>query len=70
VIKLYPDAKLPKFDCIRENDTLYLTHHSDRHLADLAEGLILGSADYFGESFDLKRDELDGDSTLFTLTKQ
>lgn len=70
VIKLYPDAMLPKFDCKRENDTLYMTYHSDRHLADLAEGLILGSAEYFGESFDLKRDELDEDSTLFSLTKQ
>jgi Haem-NO-binding len=69
VIKLYPDAKLPKFDCKRENDTLYMTYHSDRHLADLAEGLIMGSTEYFGESFDLKRDELDANSTLFTLTK-
>ena len=70
VIKLYPDAKLPKFDCKRENNTLYMTYYSERHFADLAEGLILGSAEYFGETFDLKRDELDKDSTLFTLTKQ
>ena len=69
VMKLYPDAMLPKFDCKLEHDTLYMTYHSDRHLADLAEGLILGSAEYFGESFDIKRDELDVNTTLFTLTK-
>jgi Haem-NO-binding len=69
VIKLYPDAKLPKFQCEREGDTLFMTYTSDRHLADLAEGLILGSAEYFGEEITLKRDELDENSTLFTLTK-
>jgi hypothetical protein len=47
VIKLYPDAVLPSFECKRDGNQLYLTYHSHRHLADLAEGLILGSADYF-----------------------
>lgn len=69
VIKLYPDAKLPKFECKRENNKLYMTYHSERHLADLAEGLIMGSAEYFNESFAINRDELDENSTLFTLTK-
>jgi Haem-NO-binding len=69
VMKLYPDANLPKFQCEREGNTLLMTYTSDRHLADLAEGLILGSAEYFGEAIALKRDELDENSTLFTLTR-
>ncbi len=70
VIKLYPDAELPKFECKRDGNVLYLTYHSHRHFADLAEGLILGSAAYFDEYFTIERDELDENTTLFTLTKQ
>jgi Haem-NO-binding len=69
VIKLYPDAELPTFQCKRDANKLYLTYHSHRHFADLAEGLILGSSDYFGEAFTIQRDELDENTTLFTLTK-
>jgi Haem-NO-binding len=69
VIKLYPDAEPPKFQCKRDGNILYLTYHSHRHFADLAEGLILGSAVYFGENFMTQRDELDENTTLFTLTK-
>jgi len=70
VIKLYPDAELPKFQCKRDGNILYLTYQSQRHLADLAEGLISGSAEYFGETFSVNRDELDENTTLFTLIKE
>jgi Haem-NO-binding len=69
VIKLYPDAELPKFNCVRDGNTLYLTYYSHRHFADLAEGLIAGSAEHFNETFEIQRDEQDENTTLFTLTK-
>ena len=70
VLKLYPDADLPKFDCLREGNVLYMTYHSLRHFADLAEGLILGCGAYFGETLTLEREELDANTTRFTVTKQ
>lgn len=69
VLKLYPDADLPKFNCERNGNVLYMTYHSLRHFADLAEGLISGSAEFFGESFTIERTELDADTTRFTITK-
>lgn len=69
VIKLYPDAELPTFHCKRDGNLLYMTYHSNRHFADLAEGLILGSAAYFNETFKIDREEMDENTTLFTLTK-
>ena len=70
VVKLYPDADLPRFDCQREGDVLYMTYHSLRHFADLAEGLILGCGTYFGESLTLGREEIDANTTRFIVTKQ
>ena len=50
VKKLDPDANPP--DVIPErisNDELQLTYRSDRGLSPLAEGLILGAGDHFGQ---------------------
>ena len=57
VLKLYPDAELPRFDVEHRDDrNLTLLYHSPRHFEDLAEGLILGSIDHFGQSISLLRD--------------
>ena len=49
VHKLYPDAELPSFEThSRTTDCLQLDYRSCRPLASLAEGLILGAADYYG----------------------
>lgn len=69
VIKLYPDAQLPKFDCLREGNQLTMIYHSDRHLADLAEGLIMGCGQYFGDNLTIQRDEVNELSTRFIVTK-
>ncbi len=69
VIKLYPDAQLPKFDCLREGNQLTMIYHSDRHLADLAEGLIMGCGQHFGDNLTIQRDELNELSTRFIVTK-
>jgi hypothetical protein len=50
VRKLYPDAELPRFEEIeREPKRLVLDYVSCRPLADLALGLIEGSAEYYRE---------------------
>lgn len=57
VLKLYPDAELPRFDVEHHDDrSLTLLYHSPRHFEDLAEGLILGSIDHFGQQIRLVRD--------------
>jgi hypothetical protein len=69
VYKLYPDANLPSFHCQREGNILYMTYHSFRHFADLAEGLIVGTGEYFAETLAVEREELDADTTRFAISK-
>jgi hypothetical protein len=73
VRKLYPDAELPTFQV--ENpapDKLILTYKSSRPFADLAEGLIRGCVEHFGENIDIHRHNLDtaNTSARFELTRQ
>lgn len=50
VMKLHPDAKPPRFDYEDLDDGgLRMTYESERKLSVLAEGLIHGAADWFGE---------------------
>jgi len=50
VLKLYPGASVPRF-LVRENgDDLEMDYASVRNMCKLAEGLILGVADHYGES--------------------
>lgn len=73
VLKLYPDAELPTFTCRLEGDsTLYMVYKSKRPFADLAEGLIMGCANHFGENINVSFEDLsDGEKkhAQFTLTK-
>lgn len=73
VRKLYPDAELPRFD-VEAHDAkrLVLRYSSGRHFEDLAEGLIRGCCQHFGEAITLQRETLDtGDARQerFTLTR-
>jgi len=55
VLKLHPDATPPEFlfeD--RKDNTLRLTYKSARKLGILAQGLIYGAADRFGEEVDVE----------------
>lgn len=70
VIKLYPDAQLPKFDCHFEGETLIMDYQSPRHFSDLAEGLIKGCGAHFGENLEVARLELTPDTTRFTVSRQ
>jgi len=73
VQKLYPDAELPLFDYEEVGpDRLVMVYRSKRALSDLADGLIRGCAAHFGETIDLRRDDLSqGQGTVvrFTLTR-
>lgn len=73
VRKLHPDAEFPSFACRRDGtDRLDLTYRSRHALADLAEGLLLGSIAYFREPIVLARtDVADGEEhvAVFSLTR-
>lgn len=61
VRKLYPDATLPRMETERTGeDGLIVTYRSDRHLGDVAEGLIQGAIDHFGNSGTIERLDIAG----------
>ena len=50
VKKIYPDAELPKFEISKLSENkIEMVYGSDRKMADLAEGLIIGAFNYFNE---------------------
>jgi Haem-NO-binding len=70
VRKLYPDAELPSFDAYRPEDgKLDLTYRSDRHMGDLAEGLISGCVAHFGIPHSVERSDAADGSILFRVTR-
>ncbi len=72
VKKLYSDAELPSFTCVSPTpDRLEMTYRSANNLPDLAEGLILGTADYFNERVEVRRESIPEDPSveLFIITK-
>ncbi|MCY7413064.1 MAG: heme NO-binding domain-containing protein [Salinibacterium sp.] len=61
VLKLYPDAQLPRLEGVRHSDThLTLEYRSPRGMQDLAVGLIKGCGNHFGESLDIVSTEAYG----------
>lgn len=73
VKKLYPEAELPKLDTERSGDRLTMIYRSPRRLSALAEGLIYGCAEHFGELITVETEDLSngkGDVVRFTITKR
>jgi hypothetical protein len=74
VQKLNDSARLPNITMVRKDgEPVDVIYHSTRGLADLAEGLLLGSIAYFGEPFILERREAasgDTDHAVFRLLTQ
>ncbi len=73
VLKLYPNAELPSFTCTSQPGQLTMVYRSPRALADLAEGLIRGCIEHFGEQVEIQREDLSGGQgtcVRFLLTKQ
>lgn len=55
VLKLYPEAELPKFVVEKRTENeLILNYSSERKMADMAEGLILGCFEHFKIEADLQ----------------
>jgi hypothetical protein len=73
VLKLYPEAELPRFECrfVRPG-CLEMMYTSARSFGDLAEGLMRGCVQHFGEEITITREDLRvpfGSAIRFTLTK-
>jgi hypothetical protein len=57
VLKLYPDAELPRFETVeRTSEKLVIDYISSRALEHLALGLFQGTAAEFGESISIEMD--------------
>ncbi|NOV04372.1 hypothetical protein GC097_30810 [Paenibacillus sp. LMG 31457] len=71
VRKLYPGAELPAFEYETPvPGTLIMSYRSSRPFADLAEGLINGCIQYYGENINMVRENLDeGTAARFILTE-
>ena len=72
VLKLYPDATLPKFETEERDDgSLIMTYKSERKMAALAEGLIEKAIEYYNQphSIDKKLIVEDGSQVEFVIKK-
>jgi len=72
VLKLYPDAELPKFVSERKGEnTLVLTYTSSRPFGNLAYGLIDGTMKHYNQPGQILMEDLSGEaanSVQFTIT--
>ncbi|NJN78108.1 MAG: hypothetical protein HC803_07045 [Saprospiraceae bacterium] len=62
VLKLYPDAELPRFKCFHPDDKpneLTMIYSSERAMSDLAAGLIEGAIKYYKENITFTKMDLD-----------
>ncbi len=72
VLKLYPDATLPKFISHETEDgAMIMTYMSERKMAALAEGLIEKSLAYYKEECTIQTENLkeDGSEVRFTIKR-
>ncbi len=72
VLKLYPDAELPRFHTEREGNHLVMEYRSNRPFAALAKGLIEGSGVHFGEKLTVEEEDLSagaGNHMRFIITQ-
>ncbi|MFK7935391.1 MAG: heme NO-binding domain-containing protein [Saprospiraceae bacterium] len=73
VRKLYPDAELPRFQTrVIDEKTLEMIYHSDRRMADFAEGLIESSLEHYNEPAEIQREDVerDGSEVRFLICKK
>ena len=73
VLKLYPDAELPRFETKKhDNDELILIYSSCRPFAYLAKGLIKGCMNHFNECINISLEHQDTEgiySSVITLKR-
>ena len=69
VKKLYPDAELPSFDILSQDENAIVFNYiSKKRLHHLAKGLIVGAGKYFDEEIEIKIVEL-GEDIRMTVSK-
>jgi len=64
VLKLYPDAALPKFDSEEKDGVMTLTYKSERKMSGLAEGLIEKSISHYKENCTISRKNIEADGSV------
>ncbi|MFZ9028079.1 MAG: heme NO-binding domain-containing protein [Crocinitomicaceae bacterium] len=69
VLKLYPDAQLPKFNCHRTDNKLEMIYISPRKMSDFAQGLIEATLEHFETDFNLSINTSENGDTIFTIIK-
>lgn len=69
VLKLYPDAQLPRFEVSRSADRMQLVYLSPRHMGDLAAGLIDGCIAHYGQPIAVDREDGTGGTVVFRLSR-
>jgi hypothetical protein len=68
VAKLYPDAQLPRFITTELPDgNLKMHYRSERHLADLAEGLLSGCLKHYKDEAKIERSTQEDESVIFQI---
>lgn len=70
VLKLYPDAELPKFEYARDGDQLTLNYQSPRPLAAVAQALVGACLKYFGDKETLLNSSIAQDQKSATFVIQ
>lgn len=69
VLKLYPEATLPKFDTVRLDDgSLQMIYKSERKMGALAEGLIEKSIAYYKTSHIVEKEMISEDGSIVKFT--
>ncbi|WP_027419025.1 heme NO-binding domain-containing protein [Crocinitomix catalasitica] len=73
VLKLYPDAELPRFTAaLKGNDEMQLIYESSRKMAHFAIGLILGASAYYKEEMEVAivKEEEGGKKVIISLQRK
>jgi len=68
VLKLYPDAALPKFESEEKDGVMTLIYKSERKMSGLAEGLIEKSIIHYKENCTIERKDIEADGSVVEFT--
>ncbi|MBK8017047.1 MAG: heme NO-binding domain-containing protein [Betaproteobacteria bacterium] len=70
VLKLYPDAELPRFEIHRDSaDSMTMVYRSPRGMGDLAAGLIDGCIAHYGQPVSIDRTTTHDGGEVFSLRR-
>ena len=73
VAKLYPEAQLPRFETIRENNqVMKMIYRSDRSMSSIAHGLIDSTLTHYNEEANISIEPMNEKGTLveFTISRK